>query len=70
MVYKFSNVQLADEVSAIDPVSSKSVNYLVSEEPKEIKYSERTSALRYSMSDIIAGQEEEKTFKSCTCQDS
>ena len=62
MVYKLSNEQLADEVSAIDPVSSKSVNYLLSEKSKEVIYSEKTSALRYSMSDISTGQDEKSVF--------
>lgn len=66
LVYKVTSVQLVDEVSAIDPVSTESVNYLLSEKPKEIIYSEKTSALRYSTSGISAWQEEKSVFPEAT----
>jgi hypothetical protein len=62
IVYNVTNIQHADEVSAIDPVSSEYENYIVSEEPKEITYSEQTSALRYGTSDINTGQKGEKVL--------
>ena len=66
IVYNVTNIQLADEVSAIDPVSSEYANYIVSEEPKEITYSEETSAIRYSISDFITGKEEKSLFHEVT----
>jgi hypothetical protein len=62
IVYNVTSIQHADEVSAIDPVSSEYENYIVSEEPKEITYSEQTSALRYGTSDINTGQKGEKVL--------
>jgi hypothetical protein len=58
IVYKAANVQLANKNSAVDPESSESANYFVSEQPKEITYSDKTSTLRYSVSDISSGEEE------------
>jgi hypothetical protein len=57
LVYRASNVQLADKNSAIDPAFSESVNYPVPENAIEIIYSEKTSALRYGTSDFNTGQE-------------
>jgi hypothetical protein len=66
IVYKATNVQLANKNSAIDPESSESANYFVSEKPKEITYSDKTSTLRHSVSDISIGQEEKSVFPEAT----
>ena len=66
IVYKVSNVQLADEVSAINPVSSEFVTYLVSEESKEMASSAMTSVLRYSISDVSTGLDEKSVFPEVT----
>ena len=66
IVYNVTNIKLADGVSASDPVSSEYANYIVSEEPKEITYSEQTSALSYGTIDISTGQEEKSVFSEVT----
>jgi hypothetical protein len=66
IVYNVTNIPHADEVSAIDFVSSEYGNHIVSEEPNEIIYSAETSALKYSISDISIGQEEKSVFPEVT----
>jgi|WetSurSiteA1Bulk_404760.scaffolds.fasta_scaffold01145_5 hypothetical protein len=66
IVYNVTNIRHADEVSAIDPVSSEYANYTVSEEPKEIAYSEKTATLRSSISEISIGQEGKSAFPEVT----
>jgi hypothetical protein len=52
IVYMDTNVLPADKYPAIDPVFPESSYYLPSEKPKEIVYSEKTTAIRHSTSDI------------------
>jgi hypothetical protein len=66
IVYNVINIQLADEVSTNDPVSSESVIYLLSENSKENIYSEKASALRSSISDISTELEEKSMFPEVT----
>ena len=60
--YKVSNGLHVDVNSVIDPVYFESASYFVTEKPKEITYSEKASALRHNISDIITGQEEKSVF--------
>ena len=65
-VYNVTNIQLADGVSAIDPVSSEYVNYSVSDNSKEVTYSEKTAGLRNGISEISIGQEDKSVFTEVT----
>jgi hypothetical protein len=58
MVYNFSNIQPADNNSAIDPMSSENANYFVPEEQKEINYPENRVVSISGTSDIIINKEE------------
>ena len=64
--YKVTNIIPADKNSAVDPGSSESANYVESEKPKEMAYSENTSTLKHSISDIDTGQEEKNRFFNVT----
>jgi hypothetical protein len=61
-VYNLTNIQHADGVTAIDPVSSEYVNYALSDNSKEVTYSEKTASLRNGISEISIGQEDKSVF--------
>jgi hypothetical protein len=52
VAYKVSSEQPSDKSSSINPISSESANYFVSEKPKEVAYSEKSPALRPGISNI------------------
>ena len=66
IAYKVTSVLPGDKNSVIDPVSFEYANYFVTEKPREITYSEKASALRHNISDIITGQEERSGFPEVT----
>ena len=66
IAYKVTNGLHGDGTSVIDPVSIEFASYFATEKPREITYSEKTSASRYNSSDIITGQEEKNVFPEVT----
>ena len=65
-VYWISDELPADKNSAVDPVSSESANYFVSEKPKELMDLEKTASLRHGISDIDNSQKEGKISSKVT----
>ena len=66
IVYKFTNVLLADKNSAVDPVSFEFANYIVLEKTEDLTYSKKTAILNHSISNIDIDREEENMSSEIT----